>query len=164
MVSKRYDLIDCIILSTNAAPTNKKVMPPSTVATRLGVHHDHHDDRRKNGNASKAGSAETGGNVSKAGSARTGGNVFNAVSDETGAMTIIGVSSGFSVMAVVGKVDCRSFTGVTVIGSSRNSSVPVDVRREDRGEEGLPGTTRKASRSSFFNGESGSATLDISCP
>jgi hypothetical protein len=126
-------LTDCIMLSTKAATTNKKVMPPSTAANRLGVHQDHHDDRRKNGNASKAGSDGTVGNVSKVGSG------------ETDSMVIMGGSSGLLGMVdtvSVVAVGCRSFTGVT-IGRSRNSSVPADVGRADGREEAPSGTLRK---------------------
>lgn len=108
-------------------------MQHSTVATQLGWHHD---DRRKNGNASKAGS------------------------DGTGSITIMGGSSGLvdAVIVgtvIVGMVDCLSFT----IGSSRNSSVPAEVG--DRGEEGTSGTVRKSLQSlvsCLFSGDSGSTS------
>lgn len=109
-------LTACIMLSTKAATTNKKVTPHSTVATRLEVHHD---ERRKNGYASKTGSGGTG-------------------------LTTGGGSSGLT--AVVG-VHRRSIAGGTTIGSSRNSSLPGDVDRADRGERGLSGTAREISRS-----------------
>lgn len=111
-------------------------MQHSTVATQLGWHHD---DRRKNGNASKAGS------------------------DGTGSITIMGGSSGLvdAVIVgtvIVGMVDCLSFT----IGSSRNSSVPAEVGdRGDRGEEGTSGTVRKSLQSlvsCLFSGDSGSTS------
>ena len=145
------------MLSTKAAATNKKVMPPSTAATRLGVHQDHHDERRKNGNASKAGLDGTVGNVSKVGSGETDSMVITG-----GSSGLLGMVGTVSVDVVsVGRVD-RSFTGVT-IGRSRNSSVPADVGRADRREEAPSGTLRKP----LFCGESGSTSdsaLDESCP
>ena len=131
------------MLSTKAATTNKRVMPHSAAATRLGVHQDRHDDRRKNGNASKTGSSGTG--------SMTGSD-----------------SSGLTVIDSDG-VDC-SIAGATTIGRSRNSSVPVDGRadRGDRGEEGLSGTVRKILRSLasflFCKDSASDAALSGFCP
>ena len=78
----------------------------STAATRLEVHQDHHDDRRKDGNASKGGLGGT--------ESLSGGSVrLSAVSSRslTGTTSTTGSSRNSSVPKEVGRADREGSSG-----------------------------------------------------